>query len=208
MKSLLKFLFGLIVVIAVLAIVGRIFLFEVAQTNSYSMVPNLIAGDTFLVKTVGVMGQGEIAVCENPEDPSSLVMLRIIGVPGDTVSFWKNHIKIDDDVIQHLTNDPITYEDNTSEETFQYDVRVAEEYFGGHHYSVALMDRGGGMSAKAVEVPEGYFFLAGDNRNMARDSRNFGLVPIESCRGRAYFLIWPAGDNGSLLFWDRILSWL
>jgi len=81
--KLLKFLFGLIVVIAVVAVVGRIFFFELGKTQSYSMVPTLVAGDIFIVSTVSLLGQGDIAVCANPDDPSELVALRILGIPGD-----------------------------------------------------------------------------------------------------------------------------
>ena len=209
MKSFLKFVLGLILVLAILAIVGRIFVFEVAQTNSYSMVPSLVPGDYFLVNTVSLPGQGDIAVCENPEDPTSLVVLRIIGVPGNTVGLWKNHLRVDGVVVQHNIVDPISYEDTTSDETLTYDARVGLEKWGGHLYDVALMERGTAKKKMDdVTVPDDHFFLIGDNRNIARDSRNFGAVPIDSCIGIASFLVWPGEDTGTLLFKDRIFSWL
>ena len=209
MKSFAKFLVGLILVIAVLAILGRIFIFEVAQTNSYSMIPNLVAGDYFLVNTVSLPGQGDIVVCENPEDTSSLVVLRIVGLPGDEVQLWRNHLKVNGRVIQHNVVDPISYEDKTSDEILAYDAKVAIEKLGGQVFEVALMDRG--LSKKKMDpvtIPDDHFYLVGDNRNMARDSRNFGAVPIDSCIGVASFIVWPADDSGTLFFSDRIFSWL
>jgi len=208
MAKLLKFVFGLIVVVAIVAVVGRIFFFELGRTQSYSMVPTLVAGDVFIVSTVGLLGMGDIAVCENPDDPSELVALRIVGIPGDEISFWRNHIRLNGDVIQHSVLDPVFYVDRTSGEEMEYAVNVAEELMGGRLYHVALMDRAGGKEARPVVVPEGHFFVAGDNRNMSIDSRNFGTVPIESCVGKAVFLLWPAADSGDLKRTDRLLSTL
>jgi len=206
--KLLKFVFGLIVVVAIIAVVGRIFFFELGRTQSYSMVPTLVAGDVFVVSTVGLLGMGDIAVCENPDDASELVALRIVGVPGDEIAFWRNHIRLNGEVIQHSVLDPIFYMDRTSDEEMEYAVNVAEELMGGRLYHVALMDRAGGKEARPVVVPEGHFFVAGDNRNMSIDSRNFGTIPIDSCVGKAVFLLWPAEDSGDLKRTKRLLSTL
>jgi signal peptidase I len=204
--KLLKFVFGLIIVIAIVAVVGRLFFFELGKTQSYSMVPNLVAGDVFIVSTVSLLGEGDIAVCENPDDPSELVALRVIGVPGDEISFWRNHIKLNGEVIQHSVEDPIIYVDRTSGEEMEYAVNIAEEYVGGRVFHVALMDRAGGKEMQPVVVPEDQFFVVGDNRNLSVDSRNFGAIPIESCVGKAVLLLWPGEDSGSLTRTSRLLS--
>jgi signal peptidase I len=206
--KLLKFLLGLIVVVAIVAIVGRLFFFELGKTQSYSMVPTLVAGDIFIVSTISRhdLGRGDVAVCENPDDPGELVALRVIGVPGDSVEFSRNHITLSGEMLQHQVIDPIIYVDRTSGEEMEYAVRIAEELVGGKLHNIALMDRAGGKEAARVVVPEGRFFVAGDNRNMSVDSRNFGSIPIESCVGKAVFLLWPAKDSGDLKRTQRLLS--
>lgn len=206
--KLLKGLFVFIVIVVLAAVIGRIFFFELVQTNSYSMIPTLTAGDLFIVKTVGKLGLGDVAVCRNPEDEANMVVLRIVGIPGQSVSGWRNHIKLDGDVVQHDVVDPIFYEDNTSGETLKYAVRIAWEYVGGQRYEVALMDKGGRRDFREVTVPDDSFYLVGDNRNMAQDSRNFGPVPIDSCIGKAVFLLWPGEDSGDLQFADRVFEWI
>jgi len=208
MVKLLKGVFVLLVILAALALVGRIFVFQLGRTQSYSMVPNLVAGDLFAVLTVGRTDLGEIAVCEDPERPGMMVVLRVMGIPGQTVSFRRNGIRIDGRPVHHEYSDPLLYVDRTSGEELSYAVHVAREHVGGRRFEVALMDRAGGRDHDAVTVPDGHFFLVGDNRNMARDSRHFGPVPIGSCVGRAAFLIWPGDDSGDLTFRDRMLSWL
>jgi signal peptidase I len=219
MGKLLKFLFGLIIVVVIGAVVGRLFFFELGKTQSYSMVPTLIAGDVFVVRNHGLVGEGGNDVCEsvglgdigvfrNPDVESELIALRVIGVPGDEVSFWRNHVKINEEVVQHSSQDPVFYVDRTSGEEMEYAVNVAEELIGGRLFHVALMDRAGGKEARKIVVPEGEFFVAGDNRNMSVDSRNFGTIPIESCIGKAVFLLWPGEDSGDLKRTQRLLSLL
>jgi signal peptidase I len=206
--KLLKGIFVFIVIVVFIAVIGRIFFFELVQTNSYSMVPTLVAGDLFLVKTVGKLGLGDVAVCKNPEDEANMVVLRILGLPGQKIAGWRNHIKLDGEVIQHELIDPIFYEDNTSGEQLKYAVRIGQEYVGGQLYSIALMDKGGRKDFGELTVPADSFYLVGDNRNMSRDSRNFGPVQIESCIGSAMFLLWPGEDSGDLELSKRVLSWI
>lgn len=208
MVKLLKGLFVLLMILLFLAVVGRIFVFQLGVTQSYSMVPNLVAGDTFLVKTVGKLGLGDIAVCEDPEQAGSMVVLRVMGLPGMSVRFKHNHIILDGEMIQREGIDPLLYVDETSGEQLTYAVRIGTEYVGGQLFDVALMDRAGGQQQRAFTVPDEHFYLVGDNRNMARDSRNFGPVPIESCIGKATFLLWPGEDSGDFTFKARIFSWL
>jgi signal peptidase I len=208
MKATLKFLLYFAMTVAFLAILGRIFLFEVGRVGNYSMVPNLIPGDIFLMRKVGLLGTGDIAVCPNPENPGELVVGRIIGVPGDTLRIKKNRLNINERQIHYQFIEPIIYFDNTTEETMEYVVKRAEEKLGGTLYTLAFMDISNGQEFRETTVPDGQFFLLGDNRNMAYDSRNFGFVPIDSCLGEAVFLLWTKADNGDLKQSARVLSWL
>ena len=40
-------------------------------------------------------------------------------------------------------------------------------------------------------IPEGYYYLLGDNRNKSNDSRSFGLIPRSSIKGRIWIIYWP-----------------
>lgn len=211
MKSLIKFIISVIIIVALIVIFGRLFFFDIAKTENYSMIPNIIPGDIFIVRkagNTGLLGKSDIAVCQNPEDPSTLVIGRIIGVPGDTFSLKGNHLHFGSQMIQHQYSSPIIYFDTLTEEHMKYVVRVAEEKLGGTVFSIAFMDTPAGRDFQETTVPEHHFFLLGDNRNMANDSRNFGFVPIDSCIGEAIFLLWAGETNGDLKQSKRSFSWI
>jgi hypothetical protein len=69
------------------------------------------------------------------------------------------------------------------------------------------MDRAGDKDFSEFEVESG-FFIVSDNRNMARDSRHFGEVPIEDCIGTPFIVIWPGPDSGDFKFKNRLLEWI
>jgi signal peptidase I len=49
-----------------------------------------------------------------------------------------------------------------------------------------------------VEVPEGFIFVMGDNRSNSEDSRSIGPIDVDAVVGRAFVLIWPPSDFGTL----------
>lgn len=208
MKQLLKFVGIVIVIVAIVAVIGRLFFFDIGKTENYSMVPEIIPGDIFLFRTVGLLGAGDVAVCKNPEDESSLVVGRIIGLPGDNVYLKGNHLHLNGRMVHHNYIEPMMYFDTTTEEEMKYIVRRAEEKLGGSLFTIALMDTTRGKDFREVVVPQDSFFLLGDNRNMAYDSRNFGMVPISNCIGEAMFILWAAETNGDLKQSARSVSWV
>lgn len=208
MKQISKLILFIIIIAAVITIIGRIFFFDFGRTANYSMAPTIIPGDIFIFRTVGLLGRGDIAVCSNPDDPSSLVIGRIIGVPGDGIEISNNHIVSNGRMIHHSYVEPVLYFDNTTEESMKYVVRVAEEKIGGNLYEVAFMDSTNGKNFRKTVIPDGHFFIVGDNRNMAHDSRNFGTVPIESCLGEVMFILWASENNGDLKQSKRSFSWI
>lgn len=208
MKSLIKFALSATLIVAIITIVGRLFLFDIGKTANYSMAPNIIPGDIFLFRTIGLLGKGDIAVCQHPEDPSSLVIGRILGVPGDKLKLKNNHFSYGRSTVHHNYTSPLIYFDTSTEEHMKYVVRIAEEKVGGVLYSVAFMDTSRGQHFQETIVPEHQFFIVGDNRNMAHDSRNFGFVPIASCLGEAVFLLWASETNGDLKQSERSFSWI
>lgn len=208
MKSLFKGLFWLAILVALVAVIGRMLFFEIVQTTSYSMVPNLFPGDTFLVFTRGLRGPGESVVCHDPENPGAMIVSRIVGVPGTEISMTNNQLQINGrQIFRSYAGKHVMYEDATGGEAQRFTLSFAEEKLAGHLYSVGFAQEVGSDDIRHYEVEEG-FYLIGDNRNRARDSRTLGEIPIADCIGTPFIVIWPGPDSGDFKFKNRFLRWI
>jgi signal peptidase I len=127
--------------------------------------------------------RGDVVVCLSPEDGTRLVK-RIVGKPGDTVQMSGNILLLNDrplayretgrDCPVHLSGDRVVA-----------GVLALENLDRTVHPVVRIPGLHAMRSFGPVVVPDGCYFVLGDNRDLSRDSRYFGVVPRESILGRA-----------------------
>ena len=198
----------------------RSFVIEPFRIPSGSMYPTLNIGDFILVnkfhygirlpvintKIIGISNpeRGEVMVFKYPHDPKINFIKRVIGIPGDVISYENKKL--------FINNKPVSFEyegtymlprDNGSRtETDQY----AEMLSGNSHFVIndpGVISRG--TRGREIRIPEGNYFVMGDNRDHSNDSRFWGFVPEENIVGRAFF-IWFSWDsvNGGGVNFKRI----
>lgn len=136
---------------------------------------------------------GKLAPChERPAAPCDGFIQRIVGLPGDRVRFDGPTLYVNE---VRRTGDR-TFE--TSVDWRGASASILPEALGAHAYRIAdASDRSGLAFATAV-VPQERYFLAGDNRDSAYDSRYFGTVARADIVGRATRIYWS---------WDNRNSW-
>jgi signal peptidase I len=178
---------GLIVV----ALVLKVFLFDVAQVMHNGMAPTLLRGERVLINKRANPEIGSIAVCRHPTE-DGWVVARVAATGGMTVDSFGDELRIDGKLIPFTRNGKTSFHntDNDREGT----VIWGDEYFGTEPHQI-FMNEGGRHLVRKTEIHEGELYLLGDFRAyMGQDSRAYRVVDASTCRGTIVFRISPVDD--------------
>ncbi|AVO48357.1 signal peptidase I [Melaminivora suipulveris] len=211
---------GLFPVIAIVFLL-RSFLFEPFKIPSGSMIPTLLVGDLILVNkfTYGIrlpvinkkitdgtpVRRGDVMVFRYPPQPSMDYIKRVVGIPGDEVAYLNKRLTINGQPV------PTTaLPDYFDQDAMRYFKQFEEQLGDKRHRVIVNTDapafvqgasnfQGRDQCRYSVEgvactVPQGHYFLMGDNRDNSLDSRYWGFVPDENIVGRAFF-VWMNFGN-------------
>jgi signal peptidase I len=189
-------------------LVIRSFVFEPFRIPSGSMMPTLLQGDFIFVKKyayglrlpvsetkvveTGAPERGDVVVFRLPSDPSVNYIKRVVGLPGDEVSYERHRLVINGeqvDLEQHPAATPL-------------DPRFVEQ-LGARQHEILIANSGNMDRDGVYRVPEGQYFVMGDNRDNSRDSRFIGAIPETHLVGEAV-LIWMHMDGLNWPDWARI----
>lgn len=189
-------------------LVVRSFIFEPFRIPSGSMMPTLLEGDFIFVKKytyglrlpvtetkfveTGNPKRGDVVVFRLPSDPSINYIKRVVGLPGDTVTYERHRLTVNGEVIDL---DP-------SERRFR-NVPIFVEDLDGRVHDILVTNPEFSRGDSTYRVPEGQYFMMGDNRDRSQDSRFIGMIPEEFLVGEAvrvwmHFIPWSMPD------WSRI----
>lgn len=207
------------VLLAVLVL--RAFVFEPFRIPSKSMVPTLLVGDFVLVSKfsyglrlpvthtkildTGEPKRGDVAVFRYPRNPSEDYIKRIVGLPGDKITYRNEQLYINGKPVPKkymgIYNGP---------DADVYDqMKLFLEKLPGTkkpHKMLHVVGREGPQVS--VTVPKGDYFAMGDNRDNSSDSRIWGFVPEKNLVGRAV-MIWLSIDFSDFhVRLSRIGTWL
>ena len=196
-----------------LVLLLRSFVIEPFRIPSGSLEPTLLVGDFLAVnkfsygfrlpvwekKVIPVANpkSGEIAVFRWPPNPSYDYIKRVIGVPGDKITYRNKVLSINGQEVKQ------TFVEYTTDESSGNAVAQYKENLNGVTHDIFIRPDVAAVDFE-VEVPEGQYFMMGDNRDDSADSRYWGFVSDEYLRGKA-LLVWMSwnGKLGSVR-WSRI----
>ena len=206
-----------------IALIIRSFIAEPFNIPSGSMKPNLLVGDFIFVskwsygysrhslpfsipiipkKIFSKMpNRGDVVVFKTPQDNRTDYIKRVIGLPGDKVKIINGKIYLNNNfIVRKKMIDFIDTDKNTSTKR----VRKYKEYLGEFTFDVLdIMDNGIADNTELFIVPEGYFFVMGDNRDNSQDSRfkTVGFIPIDNLVGKARFIFFSLENSRFLEIW-------
>jgi signal peptidase I len=193
----------------------RSFLIEPFRIPSGSMMPTLLVGDFILVNKfvygirlpvsddkifdVSKPQRGDVVVFRYPLDPSTPFIKRVVGLPGDRIAYYNKVLYINgQQADQRLIGRYIGHGSGAD----MTGATLKQETLGDITHPILVQSGYPSADAKLV-VPEGHYFVLGDNRDNSRDSRYWGTVPDELLIGKA-FSIWMNWDLGHGIDWTRI----
>lgn len=208
-KSIVREYAEAIVVAMLLAFAIRVFVVQAFKIPSGSMIPTLLVGDHILVSKLsyglqwptdcklqlnfppvncytstnvmpfGKPQRGDVIVFRFPEDEEKDFIKRIVGLPGDTIQIRNKTVVINGEPLEDRAF------------TQRIDPGIIDS-------TINPRDNFG-----PVTVPEGAYFVMGDNRDQSLDSRFWGYVREEKIRGKAFRIYWSWSGQGQWTEWVR-----
>ena len=214
--------------VLLLVLIIRSFIIQPYRVPTGSLEPTVIPGDLILVNqykyglrlpawnkkvvTIAEPKRGQIALFHWPVNPKATFVKRVIGVPGDKISYINKVFYING---KQATQKLLGYaKDNSGRSSSGWRVAIYEENLLGTKHKIYVCPKGATDCPNSTThdfynlvVPKGMYFMVGDNRDNSDDSRDWGFVAEKDFIGKA-FLIWMSWDsNASLLHkirWRRI----
>jgi signal peptidase I len=183
-KSTIREYFESIVIAVILALFVRTWVVQAFKIPTGSMENNLLIGDHLLVNKfvfaptltgaerallpVRNIRRGDIVVFKYPDEPERDFIKRVIGLPGETLELKNKRV--------HINGQPL-------DEPYVHFLEPASE--GQEVTSFDVRERYG-----PVRVPDGQYFVMGDNRDNSQDSRYWGFLPRSYIKGKALMIYW------------------
>jgi signal peptidase I len=203
----------------------RSFAVEPFKIPSGSMIPTLLVGDFILVNkyTYGIRlpilnrkivalnnpQRGDVMVFRYPQDPSVDYIKRVVGLPGDKVSYQNKRLTINGEEVALKSSGEFLHPERL------YHTPSFSEKLGNVEHAILLEPEAPAYVPHVVsyplrenciynnegvtcEVPPGHYFVMGDNRDASSDSRVWGFVPDENIVGKAFLIWFNFGDLGRI----------
>ncbi len=224
-----------IVYAVIIALAVRTLAYEPFNIPSGSMKPTLLVGDYLFVSKFSYgysdysLGfgtdldlfqgrvfdaepeRGDVVVFRQPTNTSVDFIKRLVGLPGDRIQMVDGVLHVNDVAVR--LEEEAAFEDSSCS-SFRQVPSYAETLPGGVRHSVLnLTDTNRLDNTPEYVVPDGHYFMMGDNRDSSNDSRVMnvvGFVPKENLIGRAEFLFFSTNGCGSLinpLTWPSSIRW-
>lgn len=203
--------------ILLIVLLIRSFLIQPYRVPTGSLMPTILPGDfiavnqfayglrlpviNYKIVNISEPQRGDVALFRWPDNPKIIFIKRVVGIPGDHIVYRNKILHINGKIAdQKLIGKALDIEPDNVPVVVQ---KKLEDLLGVKHY-IFIRGPGGDINTVDTVVPEGYYFMMGDNRDASDDSRYWGFVPEQNLIGKA-FLVWMSWDSVKHeVRWERI----
>jgi signal peptidase I len=169
---------------------------EAVEVRRDGMRPTLEVGDHVLASTRELWSRGpergELIVFARPARTDEDLVKRVVGLPGDTVEVQNDELIVNGSAVR-ADGEPWSCAEAGS---------CRREVLDGRAYTIVVNELSPARDFPASTVPPGHYFVLGDNRSHASDSRLWGPVPAGNLKGVLRYVYWSAGPDG--VRWSRL----
>ena len=186
------------ILLILLMLITRIFLWVNVKVDGHSMDPTLAHGDKLFVLKVTPIDRFDIVVASETDDDGKekKIVKRVIGMPGDVIEYSNDSLTINGETVDepYLADYIAKFKEDKLQETYSYNAFFQELA----NKSASFTTDSEGKPFFSITVPEGEYYLLGDDRIVSSDSRHVGTFKKEAIVGEVIFRFYPFSSFGSI----------
>ncbi len=193
------FIIVLAIIIPVAGISYYLYLFRVVSAGTDAMANSILQNDKVLcTKKVGSIERGDVVVFKYPRDPRSEYLMRVIGLPGETIQLQRDSILINGvPLAEAKTMVDLDDRGKVLKEISSQGQGKYRAFYAAGEAIPNQFDQGAKYGVRQpFLIPQGEYFLLGDNRDNSFDSRYWGSLQANSITGKV-ILIFASKSNES-----------
>ncbi|HFI0695268.1 TPA: signal peptidase I [Streptococcus suis] len=177
---------------------SRYFLWDPVSVDGHSMDPTLQHQEKLVMfKTTSIDRFDIVVASETDSDGTEkLIVKRVIGMPGDTIRYENDVLYINDQEVDepYLDEYLAAFQKDKLQEVYSYN----KQFQAVAQSAQAFTQDANGYVDFTVTVPEGQYFLMGDDRLVSLDSRSVGTFSRDKIKGEVVFRFWPFNRIGAV----------
>ncbi|EFR44950.1 signal peptidase I [Streptococcus pseudoporcinus] len=189
MKNFIKE-WGLFILFILIFGISRLIYWQPVRVDGHSMDPTLAHNERLIVLRHTKINRFDVVVAKEEEDGQTKeIVKRVIGLPGDTISFKNDILYINGKETQepYLKDYLAAFKEDKLEKTYSYNTLFQELAKSANAFTVDSS----GRTEFSITVPKGEYFLLGDDRIVSRDSREVGTFKKTDFIGKVKLRYWP-----------------
>ncbi|HFR3475754.1 TPA: signal peptidase I [Streptococcus suis] len=189
---------GTLILFMIALFASRYFLWDPVSVDGHSMDPTLQHQEKLVMfKTTSIDRFDIVVASETDSDGTEkLIVKRVVGMPGDTIRYENDVLYINDQEVDepYLDEYLAAFKKDKLQEEYAYN----KQFQAVAQAAQAFTQDANGSVDFSLTVPEGQYYLLGDDRLVSLDSRSVGTFARDNIKGEVVFRMWPVNRIGTV----------